>query len=187
MLIEYMDTMNREMISELLRADQVPLTPMLLRQWLSELSRGKDDEFYREMEKHHIVGKLVCCLRKCNDTETKYELVTFINNLVYYQGRCVEYFEDANTVDFCYAEIEQHSFVTSLERHYIVTLVTLVSNLAAELKNDFNWYLSDFGFCDKVTKRMIAEQVVEPDIVRHLMKIRANLLLIEGPIDEKFE
>lgn len=65
MLVEYMDTLNRELMEELLKADQLPLTPEMLRQWISELSMGKDDEFYLELEKNQIVGKLVCCLRKC--------------------------------------------------------------------------------------------------------------------------
>jgi hypothetical protein len=104
-------------------------------------------------------------------------MVSFINELVYFQGRCVEYFEDANTIDFCYNEIALQSFKDENGCRYVYLLVTLLRNFSAELKNDFNWYLVDFGFCDKVSARMHSELVVDNDIVGQLMDIRTNIML----------
>jgi hypothetical protein len=80
---------------------------------------------------------------------------------VYFQGRCVEYFEDANTIDFCYNEITLQSFKDEIGCRYVYLLVTLIRNLSAEIKNDFNSYLADFSFCDKVLATMSKEGVID--------------------------
>lgn len=60
-------------------------------------------------------------------------------------------------------------------------------SLTAEMKNDFNWYLIDYNFCDKLSSRMINEEIVEPEITRQLLMLRTNLILTEGKVEHGFE
>lgn len=106
--------------------------------------------------------------------------MSFINNLVYRQARCVDYFKDAGTVDFCYAEIESYLGAGNDHHSYLLALVKLVRNLSAEMNGDFNLYLIDFNFCDKLSQLLLSSRYFsDDDLNRELLMTRTNLMLAD--------